>query len=165
MWMLTTVHCASLVLAAILLVLAAIQDAHHYRMPNVLCAALTALFPVFVLTAPHALEWDQNLMIFGLVLLAGLAMFYAKLVGAADVKLLAATGLWAGPHFVALFLIAAAVTGGILGLVMMILTLARNRKRQEGLPMAKVPIPYGVAIAAGGLVVIYKLFMPLFFSG
>ncbi len=113
---LTSFHIVALLAAAIVLVAAAINDARRYRIPNVLCAALMLLFPFFVLTAPHGIDWQQNLMVFGLVLISGFAMFMGNLAGAGDIKLLAATALWAGPHLIAVFLITTAITGGFLAL-------------------------------------------------
>jgi prepilin peptidase CpaA len=162
MWIVAA-HFIVLALAAVLLILAALNDAHHYRIPNRVCLGLLALFPLFVLTAPGSIEWEQNLMIFGLVLIAGLVMFVTKLAGAGDIKLLAVVGLWAGPHWVAVFLVTTALAGGLLALTMAGLTFVRNRTREKTLPLAKVPIPYGIAIAAGGLTVLYRLSEPLFF--
>lgn len=160
---LTAFHIATLLAAAALLVMAAVNDARHYKIPNLLCAALVALFPVFVLTAPHAVEWEQNLMVFGLMLLSGFGMFMGNLAGAGDIKLLAAMSLWAGPHLVAVFLITTAISGGVLALGMMALTFVRNRFRKETLILAKVPIPYGIAIAVGGLCTISKLSQSILF--
>src|SRR5271170_2660586 len=90
------------------------------------------------------------------VLISGFAMFVGHLAGAGDIKLLAATGLWAGPHLVAMFLVVTAIAGGVLALTMAILTYIRNRSGKQAMAVAKVPIPYGVAIAAGGLSVMFK---------
>jgi prepilin peptidase CpaA len=92
-------------------------------------------------------------------------MFFGNLAGAGDIKLLAATGLWAGPHFVAVFLVTTALAGGVVALVMAMLTFIRNRTRTPALPLARVPIPYGIAIAIGGLTIVYRLSEPVFFSG
>src|SRR5580704_17856697 len=119
---LTAFHIIVLIAAAVVLIAAAINDARRYRIPNMLCAVLLALFPFFVLTAPHAVEWEQNLMVFGLVLVSGFAMFMGNLAAARDIKLLAAAGLWAGPHLVAVFLITAAMAGGVLALGIALLT-------------------------------------------
>jgi Flp pilus assembly protein protease CpaA len=35
---------------------------------------------------------------------------------------------------------------------------------KRNVPLARVPIPYGVAISVGGLAVLYHLFEPVFFS-
>jgi prepilin peptidase CpaA len=160
---LTAFHMAVLLAAAILLIVAAITDARHYRIPNAVCLGLMGLFPVFVLTAPRSIEWDQHLMVFGLVLISGFAMFIGHLAGAGDIKLLAATGLWAGPHLIALFLVITAIAGGFLALIMALLTYARNTSGRRAVALAKVPIPYGIAIASGGLCTIYMLSRPILF--
>jgi prepilin peptidase CpaA len=160
---LTAFHIAVLLAAAVLLVTAAVSDARRYRIPNIVCAALIALFPLFVLTAPRAVEWRQHLIIFTLVLISGFAMFIGNLAGAGDIKLLAATGLWAGPHLVAVFLIITAISGGFLAIVMALLTYMRNVSGTSRIALSKVPIPYGIAIAAGGLSIIYLTSQPILF--
>ena len=162
---LVTLHIAVLFTAAGLLVAAAINDAHHYKIPNLISIALFLLFPLFVISAPRAVEWDQHLMVFALVLISGFAMFMGNLAGAGDIKLLAATGLWAGPHLIAVFLIMTAIAGGVLALTMAILTYVRNFSGRQALALAKVPIPYGIAIAVGGLSTIYMLSQPILFPG
>lgn len=161
---LTAFHIAILLAAAVLLIAAAVTDARSYRIPNSVCAALLALFPIYVLTAPRIIEWDQHLMVFSLVLLSGFAMFAGNLAGAGDIKLLAATGLWAGPHLIAVFLITTAIAGGLLALIMAGLTYVRNASGREAVALAKVPIPYGIAIAVGGLSTIYMLSESILFS-
>lgn len=160
---LTAFHIAVLMAAAILLIAAAINDARRYKIPNAICLGLMGLFPVFVLTAPRSVEWDQHVMVFGLVLISGFIMFIGHLAGAGDIKLLAATSLWAGPHLVAVFLIITAIAGGLLALIMAVLTYARNASGRRTVAIAKVPIPYGIAIATGGLSTIYMLSHPLLF--
>src|SRR5579862_711928 len=135
---LTAFHMAVLFVATILLVAAAIIDSRSYRIPNAICLGLVALFPLFVLTAPRSIEWDQHLMVFGLVLASGFAMFIGNLAGAGDIKLLAATGLWAGPHLIALFLVITAIAGGFLALIMALLTYARNLSGRRAVALAKV---------------------------
>ncbi|MDP9128609.1 MAG: prepilin peptidase [Pseudomonadota bacterium] len=161
---LTVSHIAVLVAAALLLIFAAINDARYYKIPNAVSLGLMALFPVFVLTALRTIEWDQHVMVFGLVLISGFIMFIGHLAGAGDIKLLAATSLWAGPHLVAVFLIITAIAGGLLALIMAVLTYARNASGKHAtIAFAKVPIPYGIAIATGGLSTIYMLSQPLLF--
>ena len=160
---LASFHIVALFVAALILIATAINDARHYRIPNILCVALMILFPFFVLTAPHGIEWQQNLMVFVLVLISGFAMFMGNLAGAGDIKLLAAAGLWAGPHLIALFLITTAIAGGFLALFIGIRAYIRNSAGHSAIALAKVPIPYGIAIAAGGLNVVYRLSQPLLF--
>lgn len=160
---LSVFHIAILFGAALLLVIAAISDAQRYRIPNAVCAALLLLFPLFVITAPGAIEWGQHLMVFGLMLISGFVMFMGNIAGAGDIKLLAATGLWAGPHLVAVFLVTTAIAGGFLALLMALLTHMRNRSGKSAMALAKVPIPYGIAISVGGLTTLCLLSQPILF--
>ena len=134
---LSVFHIAILLGAAVLLMIAAVSDAQRYRIPNVVCAALLLLFPLFVITAPGAIEWGQHLMVFGLMLISGFVMFMGNIAGAGDIKLLAATGLWAGPHLVAVFLVTTAIAGGLLALLMALLTHLRNRSAASGRSVGK----------------------------
>lgn len=161
---LTAFHIAILLAAAVLLIIAAVNDARRYRIPNLVCAAMLLLFPLFVWTSPRAIDWQQHLMVFGLVLISGFAMFIGNLAGAGDIKLMATTGLWAGPHLVAVFLIMTAIAGGLLALFIAGLTYMRNSSgSKDAVAVAKVPIPYGIAIAVGGLSIIYLMSQPILF--
>ena len=160
---LTTFHVAVLAAAALLLIAAAVSDARRFRIPNLLCAGLVLLFPLFGLTAPTAVEWSQHLIVFGLVLVSGYGMFLANLAGAGDIKLLAATGLWAGPHLAAVFVLTTALAGGLLALAVGLLAYRRRPQPAKPVDFARLPVPYGIAIATGGLCVIYRLSQPLLF--
>ncbi len=146
-------HWFVLGLAAVLFVTAAITDAWRYRIPNAISLALLLLFPLYVLTAPEPVAWKDHLIFFALTLLGGYALYIKKFAGAGDIKLLAVTGLWAGAEWFLVFLFITSLTGGLLAMVMTVLTYWRHRTRRskETLALAKVPIPYGVAIATGGL--------------
>ena len=165
----TAFHISLLVGAAALLVVAAVNDVMSYRIPNEICGAILIFFPLFVFTAPHAIDWVQHCLVFALILAAGFALFLGHLVGAGDIKLLAVTGLWAGPHNVALFLLETAVAGGAVALGIAALTYVRNRPSRRGqnpaVALARVPIPYGLAIAFGGLHALFRLSQPILFPG
>lgn len=162
---LTAFHIATLVAGALLLIAAAVNDSRRLRIPNILSGVIVALFPLFVLTSPHSIEWEQNIIVSLLVLVSGFAMFLGNLAGAGDIKLLAATALWAGPHFIAVFIILTAIAGGFLALGIAAITFIRNRHEKEAVPLAKVPIPYGIAIAFGGLNTFYLLLQPILSLG
>jgi prepilin peptidase CpaA len=162
-------HIALLAGAAGLLVAAAVNDFFHYRIPNKICAGILVSFPLFVLTSPHSIDWKQNILIFVLILAAGFVMFLGHLAGAGDIKLLAVTGLWAGAHHLGTFLIGTALAGGVVAGAMAVATYLRNRsateRNQPPVAISKVPIPYGMAIAAGGLNVLFRLAQPILFPG
>ena len=87
------------------------------------------------------------------VFLAG--AFYAGMMGGGDVKLAAALALWFSPRSTIQFLVLISLAGGVLTLGV----LAWHRaKRREGRP----EIPYGVAIAFGGLAILTQRFLNQF---
>jgi prepilin peptidase CpaA len=145
-----------------LLISAAIYDVKSFRIPNFVCIAIAALFPLFVILAPHKILWEQNLFICAVVLVAGILLFAKKYTGAGDIKLIAAISLWAGTDMIGPFLLVTAFTGGLLSLSLAGLAYLRKRETGSEISIAKTPIPYGVAIAIGGLCVILMLSSSLF---
>ncbi len=128
---------------ATILLLAALSDLRQLRIPNALPAALLALFLARALIdglADHPLE---HLAAFGLILPIGLACFAARLMGGGDVKLIAVVALWLGLTPLPAFLVLMAISGGVLGLSLLI-----ARRWRPG-----TAVPYGVAIMIGGLLV------------
>jgi prepilin peptidase CpaA len=90
----------------------------------------------------------------GLLFAAGVAAFAAGAFGGGDVKLLAASSLFAGPLLIPDFLLVTALSGGLLGVAVLAgapigpagsATASTLRARLRG------GLPYGPAIAAGGL--------------
>ncbi len=146
--------------AALVIVAAAAHDARHYRIPNALSLSLSALFPVFVLVSPHNIDWKNHALVGALMLAVGIVLYIGHLAGAGDAKLLAAAGLWAGPQQAGPYLMTTALAGGALALAY-ILCLRLRPARRGNRSVTKTPIPYGIAIAAGGLQTFYHLSQPL----
>ncbi len=160
----TIIHLAALLAAAALFAAAAVTDVRSYRIPNALCAALLLLFPVFAATAPHSVAWYQNIAVFTLVSAAGFAAFWRGLVGAGDVKLLSVASLWAGPSFIAVLLFVMALAGGLESLVVGAALYAKRSKGGKAAQFAKAQIPYGVAIATGGVMMLGLMARPILLS-
>ena len=143
-----------------LLVLAAVNDAATYRIPNRISLAVGVLYPVHVLAAPEPVPWMAAAAIAAAVFLGGGVLFARRVLGGGDVKLMAAVALWAGPAGVLGVLVVTALAGGAMALLMMSplrfgLALALD---EAGQPAARDAVlesvlPYGVAIAAGGIAV------------
>ena len=136
-----------LLLLALALAAAAIQDAAMMRIANLLSLAVLLLgLAAMVL---HGFAWPmwQNGALFLGLLLLGTAAFATGNLGGGDVKLLAALGLWFNFRDAVLLVIAVTIAGGLLALLMIIgrRLVARVRKR----PARRGMIPYGIAIAAG----------------
>jgi prepilin peptidase CpaA len=78
-------------------------------------------------------------------------------MGGGDVKLMAATALWAGPAAALDFVLVTTFLGGLVAMVMVspyrfavALALARIGREDIGTVLMGRVIPYAVAIAAGG---------------
>jgi len=160
-------------LAGAMLVAAALSDARRYRIPNALSLGIALLFPVYVtLEGGGGIVWPHNVAVCVGLLGVGYLAFAKGWVGAGDVKLLAAVGLWAGLKHLALLLLVTALSGGVLALALVgwsVWRALRPSKKEEGgvgteearaQAIAKTPVPYGVAIALGGLCVLAMLSHP-----
>jgi prepilin peptidase CpaA len=76
-------------------------------------------------------------------------------MGGGDVKLAAALALWFSPAATIRFLIIMSLAGGVLTLALLMLQKVR---RKDGPPK----VPYGVAIAFGGLFILTQRFLNQF---
>ena len=73
----------------------------------------------------------------------------SALLGGGDVKLLAAGALWLGAAALGPFLLATVLAGGVLAVAFLLAGLLRRRAAGA----AAASLPYGIAIAAGGILV------------
>jgi prepilin peptidase CpaA len=146
-----------LVSLAAILVVAAVVDVRTFTISNRLNLTVALLAPLYwasVALSPWpgvAVQIAAAATVF--VLLAG--AFYAGMMGGGDVKLAAALALWFPPLGTIKFLILMSVAGGVLTLLVLAL---HHAKKREGRP----EIPYGVAIAFGGLAILTQRFLNQF---
>lgn len=151
----------------LIMIFAAVLDVLTMRIANRVSLALIAAFVGAALIAGIPLQ--VMLLHFGVgfaVLLATMVLFQFRLFGGGDAKLLAAASTWIGYQQLFPFLIWVTIFGGVLAVVMLAYRSVpasalplpawalRLHKRGEG-------IPYGVAIAAGALVVYPTTIIPL----
>jgi len=136
-----------------LLLAAAWGDAARYLIPNRLSLAILGVYPFFVAAAHFSagsypnVNWLGGLIVGMAVLAAGILLFARGWVGGGDVKLLASASVWAGPALVFDLLVTMALSGGVLAVLVML------RGRND----AGRALPYGIAIAAGGVYVALRL--------
>lgn len=151
-----------LFLAALMLLGAAGSDARAYRIPNAISLGLIVLFPLYFFVSPTEQGFLDHITASLIVLAIGWALYTKGLAGAGDIKLLAATSLWAGPEHIGAYLFITAIAGGFLSLIVACLVAWQRRKEKEGKLEAvrKTRVPYGVAIALGGLCVLAMLLPP-----
>lgn len=140
--------------------LAAATDLFTMTVPNRIALALVAGF--FLLAPMIGMGWsDVGLHVAMGLLGLGVAfcLFAFGWVGGGDAKLFAATCLWLGPELLFTYAVFAALLGGALTLGLLVLRgvplpaplasqgwLVRLHSAEEG-------VPYGIALAAAGLIV------------
>ncbi|MFN3620935.1 prepilin peptidase [Sphingorhabdus sp.] len=131
------------------LIIAAVSDLRAYRIPNILPGILILLFGVMQFVDSSAeIPWE-NLAHFGATLIVGMFLFSRGWIGGGDAKLYAATALWFAANGAAALLFFTTIAGALLALSFIVARLTGLRKN---IPKEDRRIPYGVAIAAGGVI-------------
>jgi prepilin peptidase CpaA len=144
-----------LIALAIALVFAGFTDIRRRQIDNWLNAAIALTAPLFWWSSELTL-WPEVAMQLGVALaafalLAGL--FALKMMGGGDVKLLTALALWVRPDLFLQLVVVMSIFGGVLTVVMVCWHTMRRQKD-------RLAIPYGVAIAFGGLWVLAFNYLP-----
>jgi prepilin peptidase CpaA len=144
-----------LIALAIALVFAAFTDMKRRQIDNWLNAAIALGAPLFWWSSGLSL-WPEVAIQLGVALAAFAVfagLFALKMMGGGDVKLLTVLALWVSPaHFLQLLLVMA-LAGGALTIIMAAWHIMRRERD-------KLKIPYGVAIAFGGLWVLAINYLP-----
>jgi len=154
-----------------LLAWAALSDLLTLRIPNRVPLSLLALYPPYLALSPDPMVGLSALGIAALVFAIGFFCFTRGWMGGGDVKLMAVGALWAGPALIPEFLIVTSLLGGVQALASL-LRLRALLTSWLGVTFAYAPalvagtdttathkrrLPYGVAIAGGGLFVAARL--------
>lgn len=140
-------------------------DIRTRRIPNEMIVAILVLAAFRI-----AIDGDPRAGLFTLAASAALfistfLLFWRGLLGGGDVKLIGATALLVGYHNLFEFLFVMSVSGAL----MAVAVLARDRlgRRQATAPAAedqeisaRLTVPYGVAIAAAGIVSLLVQYLP-----
>jgi prepilin peptidase CpaA len=148
---------ALLALLTLLLVVAAVIDVRTFTISNRLNLAVALLAPLYWWSVGLPLWPEVGIQLAvaaGVFILLAIA-FYAGMMGGGDVKLAAALALWFSPAATLRFLVFMSIAGGVLTLGVLI---AHRMRKKPGKP----EIPYGVAIAIGGLAILAQRFLNQF---
>ncbi|PPD16226.1 MAG: peptidase [Methylobacterium sp.] len=143
-----------------LMAFAAMSDLLTMTIPNRVSLLLVATF--LVMAWLTGMDWQTiglHIAAGALVLVITFTLFALGWIGGGDAKLAAATGLWCGFGVLLDYALAASVLGGLLTLL--ILSWRRLLLPEFALKVnwiarlhhAKTGIPYGIALAAAGLLV------------
>jgi prepilin peptidase CpaA len=140
-------------------------DIRTRRIPNEMIVAILALAAFRI-----AMDGDPRAGLYTLAAAAALfvatfLLFWRGLLGGGDVKLIGATALLIGYHSLFEFLFVMSVSGALVAVAV----LARDRlgPRRAATPpledqkvQARLTVPYGVAIAVAGIVVLLVQYFP-----
>jgi prepilin peptidase CpaA len=142
-----------------LLLAAGIEDARTREIANAKNAAIALLAPLWWWAGGLGL-WPEvalQLLAAAIVFAVFVGAFAAGWMGGGDVKMIGALALWLPPQALLSMLTTMSVLGGGVTALMM----AERRWRRAGGPdqPAAIEVPYGVAIAAAGLLALRE---PLF---
>lgn len=141
------------------LIIAAANDLYEFKIPNWIPITMICAYPVagFAVSAPPQVMLE-GFIIGAAALTLGFGLFAARIAGGGDAKLLAATAPWLGASGVGPFLLYTAFAGLALTIAMLmfrktpILPIYAHAPWIIRLHERKKDLPYGVAIAAGGLI-------------
>jgi prepilin peptidase CpaA len=158
-------------IAVCILVWLAIVDVRNRRLPNLAVAVVGTLFFVDAVSIrmPFAALW-MHLVVAVVVLCAGVMLFFTRMLGGGDAKLAAVIFLWTGTAL----LMPALTIISVVGTLVSLLSLATYRldpASHRG-PLGVLAlfsgvrgVPYGVALAVGGsIVILTPAVMPYFLA-
>lgn len=141
-------------LLAATLVWIAVVDVRTYTISNGINLAIALVAPLYWLSAGVPLLPDAGFRVAAAVavfLLFAIA-FYLNAMGGGDVKLAGALALWFPPMATVKLVVLTSLAGGALTLIVVVL---HRIRKKEGRP----EVPYGVAIAFGGLWLLAQRFL------
>ena len=153
-------------LFVLLLLVAAASDLRYRRIPNLIPALIVLLFIVgWLLGFPFTGPWWAHGFHFVAALLVGMLLFRFGWFGGGDAKLYAACALWFSFSDALLLMFVTTASGAVIVLVRALAIVARSIFGSPGAPpdgprqrRAPRTIPYGIAIAAGGIASLYSVY-------
>lgn len=144
---------------AAVITVAAVYDAATLTIPNWISGVLVVLFPVVAIcSGSEFTSVGLHLLIGFAALLGGMVLFAFNLIGGGDAKFFAAVSLFVGLPQLADYLLMVTLTGAAIAMII----IGARQVSQFGVSMdwflkftrGGSVIPYGIAIAAGALVVL-----------
>ncbi len=142
----------AVIVFAALNICAAIYDALIRLIPNWVSVAIALLFLPAAYFAGLSLEQFGWHLVAGVIAFAiGVGLFYLKIWGGGDAKLVAAVCLWMGTTGSLSFVTAFAIAGGVVALPLVVLKRLKLQHKNERVARALdvKKVPYGIAIAVG----------------
>jgi len=145
---------ALLGLLAATLVWIAVVDVRTYTIADGLNVAIALAAPLYWWSIGLPL-WPDAAIRIGVAVLVFLLFagaFYMNVMGGGDVKLAGALALWFTPYETLTLIVIMSIAGGVLTLIVVGLHHARKK-------IGRPEVPYGVAIAVGGMWLLAQRFL------
>jgi prepilin peptidase CpaA len=145
-----------------LFIVVAYSDVKTFRIPNSLVVAVAWLgvTRLIVIGDPHVAFYTVGASV--ALLIVGFVLFAQGFIGGGDAKLITAAALLVGYNDLLSFLIFMGICGALISLAALaihrFLPLYAGPRLTVLSPRVRLAVPYGVAIAAGGIVTL--LFQP-----
>lgn len=149
------------IIFSVLLIAAAYRDVRSYRIPNRLTLGILSLYPLFA--GANALSGypigaptlATDVLVAAAALAICFALFATGLLGGGDAKLIPVVCLWVGAAYAPAFLLVMTLAGGGVAITYWIVRRQHRATPTPGAASGEYEqtnrIPYGIAIAAGGL--------------
>lgn len=158
----SVLHYVSVAAFTALVSCAAYTDIRRLIIPNRLCLAILALYPIYAWTHPESVDVWGGLVVSVFMFAAGVVCFRFRLMGGGDAKLLTVVSLWAGPLLILPFVFVTTIVGGVLSLFWLspfrnAVPLAPLAVGNVNLGLFSTSMPYGVAICGGSLYLAFRL--------
>lgn len=157
-------HALLLMFAAAPIVIAAATDMREFRIPNECSVVLLIMYPLHVWLAPDSVDVWGALLVAAIMFGITFALYAFDRLGGGDVKLLSVVGLWAGPALAADLIMITSLSGAVLAIIFMsragaVIALGLDEVGQTAARdnVLAERLPYGVAIACGGLATLWSL--------
>jgi prepilin peptidase CpaA len=152
-----------LLLGVALFAIAAYGDIKTRRIPNLLVASVAILGVLRLIVIGDLNAAIQTVTASVIVFIVVFLLFWRNLVGGGDAKLIAAAALLVGSHSLFNFLVLMSLCGLFVTIVVLVtqrssVVVPSVPSDEKPLPKSRLAIPYGVAIAGGGIVTL--LFQP-----
>jgi prepilin peptidase CpaA len=139
---------AILLMGIALFVAAAYGDVKTLRIPNALVIAVAALGLLRLILIGDLSVALYTLGASAIILFATYLLFSRGFVGGGDAKLIPATALLVGYYCLFNFFVVMSICGALVSLAILL----THRLSKQPQPKARILVPYGAAIAGGGIV-------------
>lgn len=151
-----------------LMLAAALGDMRHYIITNKLNMIIACLAVPYWIGLSHGFNAHlldiakYQIVIASVTFIIGYILFCLNAIGGGDVKMLPALFLWIPAYKLETTVLVIAFAGLAVSIIVILVRLINKSSTNLKTPMLKQKVPYGVAIATGGIVFASQPFLNAF---